>query len=84
MAKVCHAVIPGSGDQNANQSIAFVLINKSYLRLLTSKELSKIFEVFKSTPVNFSLTIGLSAEQAQKKALFSAFFLKSAVKQRFL
>lgn len=46
--------------------------------------MNEIFDVFKSTPVNFSLTIGRLAKQAQKKALFSAFLLKSAVKQRFL
>jgi hypothetical protein len=40
--------------------------------------------VFKKAPGNFSLTTGLLEKQAQKKALFSAFFLKSAVKQRFL
>jgi hypothetical protein len=40
--------------------------------------------VFKSTPVNFSLTIGGLGKRAQKKALFSAFLLKSAIKQRFL
>lgn len=46
--------------------------------------MNEISDVFKSTPVNFSLTIGRLAKQAQKKALFSAFLLKSAVKQRFL